>query len=247
MARVPGFDSSTLSCYIGQPYGAREKGVKLGRGTVDAIFFDLDGTLMDTDNQAVESLAIRLRRLHVPRPESTARRLIMASERPVNALMTLVDLLGLDDGLLGFTDLLRRYRGLRNAPDFRIISGAGHMLKQVKEHCALGVVTTRSLRETEEFLEKHNLRSHFDIIVTRETTWRLKPHPAPLRFATQTLGVAPERCIMVGDTTVDMKAARRAGMAAVGVLCGFGAHRNLSKAGAHVIIEHTSEIVQLLS
>ena len=221
--------------------------MNLGKDTVDAIFFDLDGTLMDTDNQAVESLASRLRRLRVPHPESMARCLIMASERPGNALMTLVDLLGLDDVLLGFTNLLRRYRGLRNAPDFRIISDVEHMLNQVKEHYTLGIVTTRSLREAEAFLEEYNLRSHFDIIVTRETTWRLKPHPAPLRFAARALRVAPERCIMVGDTTVDMKSARRAGMAAVGVLCGFGAHSNLAKAGAHMIIEHTSEIAQLLS
>jgi len=214
---------------------------------VDAIFFDLDGTLMDTDNQAVESLANKLRRLHMQHPKSMARRLIMASEPSGNTLMTFVDILGLDDALLGFTNRLRRYRGLRNAPDLPIIAGADHMLDQAKEHYTLGVVTTRSQREAALFLEQHNLLSHFDIVVTRETTWRLKPHPAPLRFAAQALSVAPERCIMVGDTTVDMKAARRAGMIAVGVLCGFGMRSNLERAGAHVIIEHTSEIAQLVN
>ena len=41
----------------------------LDKDRVDAVLFDLDGTLMDTDDQAVESLARRLERLHWPHPQ----------------------------------------------------------------------------------------------------------------------------------------------------------------------------------
>jgi len=220
--------------------------VKLTKDTVDAIFFDLDGTLMDTDDHVVESLARRLERWHIPHPGKAARCLIMASEPPGNALMTLVDLVGLDNTLLGLTNRLRLYRGLRNEPDFRIMSGVKDMLDQLREYYKLGVVTTRSQREAEVFLEQYKLHSHFQIIVTRDTTWRLKPHPAPLRFAARALNVPPHRCVMVGDTTVDMKAAHRAGMIAVGVLCGFGERSKLTQAGAQVIVEHTSQIGEIL-
>jgi phosphoglycolate phosphatase-like HAD superfamily hydrolase len=60
------------------------------------------------------------------------------------------------------------------------------------------------------------------------------------------LGVPVERCAMVGDTTVDVKAARRAGAWAVAVLCGFGEREELERAGAHVILEHTAQLSSLL-
>ncbi|MBL7063321.1 MAG: HAD family hydrolase, partial [Anaerolineae bacterium] len=90
------------------------------------------------------------------------------------------------------------------------------------------------------------LRDLFDALVTRESTWRLKPHPAPVRHAARLLGVPVEQCAMVGDTTVDVKSARRAGAWAVGVLCGFGEREELERASAHVVLEHTAQLTSLL-
>ncbi len=218
----------------------------LDKDTVEAVLFDLDGTLMDTDDQAVETLARRLQRLHWPRPHRAARRLIMASETPGNVLMTLLDVLGLDAPLTAFTDRLRRWRGLRTRDDFRIVAGAEEMLTALNGRYRLAVVTTRGMDEAETFLAQHDLRDTFEVLVTRESTWRLKPHPAPIRHAARLLGVPVERCVMVGDTTVDVRAARRAGAWAVAVLCGFGEREELERAGAHVVLEHTSHLSSLL-
>jgi HAD superfamily hydrolase (TIGR01549 family) len=209
---------------------------------IDAILFDLDGTLMDTDDQAVERLARQLERLRFPHPDRTARRLIMASETPGNALMTVVDMLGLDAPLMEFTNNLRRWRGLRTQTDFRIIAGIEEMLTQLDGRYRLGVVTTRGQSEADSFLEQHGLRGLFEIVVTRESTWRLKPHPAPVQHAARLLGVPAERCAMVGDTTADVKSARRAGAWAVAVLCGFGEREELERAGAHVVLERTADL-----
>ena len=218
----------------------------LDRNKVQAILFDLDGTLMDTDDQAAEKLAHRLQRLRWPYPHRAARRLIMATETPGNGLMTLLDMVGLDAPLMAFTDRLRRWRGLHTRGDFRIVADAQEMLATLNGRYRLAVVTTRSLAETEAFLDQHNLHGIFETLVTRESTWRLKPHPAPIRHAARLLGVAVERCAMVGDTTVDVKAARRAGAWAVAVLCGFGEREELERAGAHVTPEHTSHLSSLL-
>ncbi len=218
----------------------------LDRDAVDAVLFDLDGTLMDTDDQAVEALARWLQRLRWPSPHRAARRLIMASETPGNALMTLLDVLGLDAPLAAFTGRLQRWRGLRTRADFRIIAGAEEMLAEMKGRYRLAVVTTRGLREAETFLAQYELRDLFDAVVTRESTWRLKPHPAPVQHAARLLSVPVERCVMVGDTTVDIKSARRAGAWAVAVLCGFGERGELEQAGAHVILEHTLHLSSLL-
>jgi phosphoglycolate phosphatase-like HAD superfamily hydrolase len=218
----------------------------LDRDKVQAILFDLDGTLMDTDDQAVEKLVHRLQRLRWPYPHRTARRLIMATETPANALMTLLDMVGLDAPLMAFTDWLRRWRGLCTRDDFRIVAAAQELLTTLNGRYRLAVVTTRSLAETEAFLDQHDLHGIFETLVTRESTWRLKPHPAPIRHAAQSLGVSVEQCVMVGDTTVDVKSARRAGAWAVAVLCGFGEREELERAGAHVILEHTAHLASWL-
>ncbi|MDY6877682.1 MAG: HAD family hydrolase [Chloroflexota bacterium] len=218
----------------------------IDKDNVEAILFDLDGTLMDTDDQAVRSLARRLQRLHWPRPQQAARRLVMASETPGNVLMTLLDVLGLDASLNAFADRLRRWRGLRTQADFHIVVGVEEMLAELSGRYRLAVVTTRGLAEAEAFLDQYNLRGLFDVLVTRESTWRLKPHPAPVWHAARLLGVPVERCVMVGDTTVDVRAARRAGAWAVAALCGFGEQRELERVGAHVILEHTTQLLSLL-
>jgi phosphoglycolate phosphatase len=218
----------------------------LEQADVQAILFDLDGTLMDTDDQAVERLARGLQRLHCPRPRRTARRLIMASETPGNGLMTLVDVLGLDATLTAFTDRLRRWRGLRTRANFRAVAGVTEMLAALNGRYRLAVVTTRSRDEAETFLDQYDLQGLFDALVVRESTWRLKPHPAPIRHAARLLDVPVERCVMVGDTTVDVKSARRAGAWAVATLCGFGEREELEQAGAHVVLAHTSHLSALL-
>lgn len=219
----------------------------LDPAAIDAVLFDLDGTLMDTDDQVVENLALQLQRLGLPGLYRVARRLVMLAETPLNGLMTALDALGLDAPLLGIWRWLRGLRGAIDEPDYRLMMGAKAMLADLKQRYQLGVVTARGREDAEAFLDQHDLRGTFDVVVTRETTWRLKPHPAPIHEAAQRLGVPAERCAMVGDTTVDVKSARRAGAKALAVLCGFGQKAELERAQADVILNHISDLSALLS
>jgi len=218
----------------------------LQRETIEAILFDLDGTLIDTDDQAVEALARRLRRIRWPHPKRAARRLIMASETPGNALVTALDMLGLDAPLRALTDRLRRWRGLLTPADFRIVVGVDEALATLSQQYRLAVVTTRGRVDAEAFLAQYGLASLFESVVTSESTWRLKPHPAPVRYAARQLELAPERCVMVGDTTVDVRSGRRAGAQTVGVLCGFGERGELERAGADLVLETTADLGSVL-
>jgi HAD superfamily hydrolase (TIGR01549 family) len=216
------------------------------RDAVDAVLFDLDGTLIDTDDQAVERLARRLQKLRWPNPNNAARRFVMAAETPGNAFITLLDLFGLDTALKSLSDRLLSLRGLRTRANFRIMAGTDDMLGELSGRYRLAVVTTRDRTDTEAFLDQYSLNGLFEVLATSESTWRLKPHPSPVRYAAQQLGVHVERCVMVGDTTVDVKSARRAGAWAVAVLCGFGERQELERAGAHTILDHTAHLPSLL-
>lgn len=210
---------------------------------IDAVLFDLDGTLMDTDDQVVESLALQLQRLGWPALYRSARRLVMMAETPLNGLMTVLDALGLDAPVLRVRSLLRN---TSEEPDYRLMTGARAMLADLKRRYQLAIVTTRGRQDAEAFLAQHDLRDAFDVVVTRESTWRLKPHPAPIREAADQLGVSAQRCAMVGDTTVDVRSAKRAGAKAVAVTCGFGRKSELERAEADVILDRVSDLSSCL-
>lgn len=217
----------------------------LDPSAIDALLFDLDGTLLDSDDEGVEALARWLERLRVRDARHRARRIVMRLETPANALVTALDTVGLDTPLLGLSERLRHPRR-RTTPRFRIVPGADEALRLLAPSYRLAVVTTRGRRDARAFLEAFGLSDLFETVVTRESTWRLKPHAAPVRHAAERLGLPPHRCAMVGDTPVDMRSARQAGAWAIGVLCGFGERDELERAGAHLILDSPAELPGVL-
>lgn len=214
---------------------------------VQALLFDLDGTLADSDDQAVDALARRLRWMRWTDPRRVARHLVMACEAPVNGAITVLDKLGLDRPLTAWGRRIRSLRGRRGqTAHLRLMPGVPEMLAGLASRYQMAVVTTRVRRDARAFLAEYDLSNHFDALVTRESTRRLKPHPAPIFLAAHLLAIPVERCLMVGDTNVDVIAARRAGALAVAVLCGFGERAELQRAGAHAILERTALLPTLL-
>jgi len=214
---------------------------------IKAILFDLDGTLIDTDNVAVERLAGILRPLFGDRAGNFSRQFMMKMEAPGNLLIRALDALGLDEPAAGLTDWLRRRRGISSASDFQLIAGVEETVSALKERYALAIVTTRSRYQITQFLTQFpSMDAAFEVTCGLQDTRRLKPHPDPVLLAAERLDVPYEDCLMVGDTTVDIRAAIEAGAMAAGVLCGFGTREELEKAGAHLILESTSEILDIL-
>jgi phosphoglycolate phosphatase-like HAD superfamily hydrolase len=84
----------------------------------------------------------------------------------------------------------------------------------------------------------------FDVIVTRDDVRRLKPHPEPVLQAMEKLEAEADRCVMVGDTSVDVLAARAAGINSIAVLCGFGQRQDLKD--ADILLDSTTDLTQRL-
>lgn len=213
---------------------------------IKGIFFDLDGTLIDTDDAVLEALAGRLERFSSLLAQRNLRRFLrramLAAEGPVNHVVTLLDMVGLDDNLFSIGDRLRRLRGMAVRGRFVAVEGIVEMIHALSGIYDLGIITTRSRRDSSAFLQQFGLEDHFQVIVTREDTRRLKPHPEPIHYAVGLLGVSPTECAMVGDTAVDIISAKAAGSYAIGVLCGFGEREDLVTAGADLILEGTAQL-----
>jgi phosphoglycolate phosphatase-like HAD superfamily hydrolase len=120
------------------------------------------------------------------------------------------------------------------------------MLKEVGKRYPLAVVSARDGRTTNIFLEQFDLLPLFRCVATAQTCKHTKPFPAPILWAAQQMGVPAEACLMVGDTTVDIRAGKAAGAQTVGVLCGFGEEDELRRRGADLLLPSTAELAEAL-
>jgi HAD superfamily hydrolase (TIGR01509 family) len=214
---------------------------------VKAILFDIDGTLSDSDDQMVQSVERILKVFYRSNESchSLARWLVMAVESPGNFLYNLADRFDLDSLFIRLLNKKTR-RKKHRVRKYWIIPGVEALLIVLAAKYHLGVVSARDERTTLAFLRQFDLEKYFSVVVTSQTCRYTKPFPDPLLYAAECLAVEPGECLMVGDTTVDMKAAVYAGMQAVGVLCGFGRQRELERAGADQILQTTADLLNIL-
>lgn len=214
---------------------------------IRALCFDVDGTLSDTDDLYTDKVARFLPRFLFRDPQRAARRFVMWMEAPGNALLGMPDRFGLDDELVAVINWLSRHR-VKTWKRYLLIPGVDAMLAQLAERgrFPLAVVSARDEHGTRAFLDHFNLTRHFDVIVTALTAAHTKPYPDPIIYAAQKMGVAPESCLMIGDTTVDMRAGKSAGAQTVGVLCGFGEEEELKRSGADLILANTPMLADVI-
>ncbi len=127
------------------------------------------------------------------------------------------------------------------------VPGVVEALTLLAVHFPLAVVSARPERSTMAFLDGNHLSPLFKAIATGQTTRYTKPFPDPILWAARQLGVSPQTCLMVGDTTPDIRAGRAAGAQTLGVLCGFGDELELRAAGADDILASTANLPALFN
>jgi N-acetyl-D-muramate 6-phosphate phosphatase len=213
---------------------------------IRGLCFDIDGTLSNTDDYQVAELAALLRRLRFVRnPDRNARRLIMWVESPANGLLGLADTLGVDKAAIGLIEWIYRSRTKRG-PDMPLVPGVQDLLVALRDRFRLAIVSARDERSAKDFLEQAGLARYFDTVVTALSAEHTKPYPDPIRLAAHAMGVPAESCVMIGDTTVDIRAGKAAGAQTVGVLCGYGEEPELRRQGADLILPGTADLREVL-
>ena len=233
----------------------------LDRSRIDALVFDIDGTLADTDDHLVAQIAAVLDAVPFVsgrRAAQLARHLVMGAETPVNAAYAWIDRKGLDDELAAIKDLLsrarhQRYRSQEHPPEAAdedphdMVADVEEMLRDLAPRYPMSAMSTGGEARIRAFLDHHGVLRHFTAVAGAQTTPRMKPFPDPLVFVAEAMNVDPARCLVIGDTTVDMETARAGGAQAVGVLCGFGTEDELVRSGADHILATTSDLLALLA
>lgn len=233
----------------------------LDRARIQALVFDIDGTLADTDDHLVAQIAAVLDAVPFVsgrRAAQWARQIVMGAETPVNTAYAAIDRHGLDDELTAIKRLLQRAKAQRNRSEGHNPEAADHvphdmvpdvaeMLHTLAGHYPISAISTGDEPRIRAFLEHYEVLDLFTAVAGSQTTPRMKPYPDPLLYVAEAMGVAPEACLVIGDTTVDMETAAAAGAQAVGVLCGFGTEDELLREGALMTLPTTSDLLAVLA
>ena len=179
---------------------------------VDAVLFDLDGTLADTAPDLAAALnRVRVDRVLEPVPPARLRSSSSHGAR------------GLIGTGMGVAPDHPDYRELRDAflahyesalcVDTALFADVDAMLGEIESRkLKWGIVTNKATRYTMPLLDLLGLGGRAGVVVCGDTTPHTKPHPAPLLAAAAGLGIAPERCVYVGDAERDVAAGVAAGM-----------------------------------
>jgi len=98
----------------------------------------------------------------------------------------------------------------------RAVEGAEALLREVRKHASVAIVSNNMLQEQKEKLEFCRLAAHVDVLVVSEEAGVSKPEPRIFRIALDALRAGPENAVMVGDSwDADIVGAQRAGMRAI--------------------------------
>jgi phosphoglycolate phosphatase len=126
--------------------------------------------------------------------------------------------------------------------------GAFELLEFLKDRgIRMAVVSNKPQEFTDLILKKLDLWDFFEVALGPEATPNKKPHPEPLLKALGKMGAGPLEAVMIGDSTVDIEAARAAGML-VGVLThGYGTRDILSAADPDWMVDSLGEFIDILS
>ena len=214
---------------------------------IDAVLFDLDGTLIDS----APDLGAAADKMRTDRglpllPLEQYRPMAGAGARGMLGVA-----FGIAPGHADFEvlkeEFLKNYEACMTERTYAF-EGVAHLIAQLDQAgLKWGVVTNKSERFALPLIRAMSLFNTAQTIVGGDTTPHAKPHPAPLLEAARQISVAPERCVYVGDDERDIIAGRAAGMPTVAAAYGYlGAMPDTAHWNADATIATPAALLTLL-
>jgi len=204
----------------------------------DAIFFDNDGILVDTEPLFLRATQEILATVGV---NLTAEDYHEISMRWGGTVFDLATARGISDDEIRS---LRRRRSRRYSElidrGVRIFDGVAQTLERLHGVLPMAVVTTSDRGHFDRIHRQTDLIRHFDFVIAQGDYSHEKPHPEPYLVAAARIGVAPERCLAIEDTERGLRSATAAGMCCIAI------PNELSKAGnfkeARMVLDSMCEL-----
>ncbi len=203
------------------------------------IFFDLDGTIVDSRDAYVEAARTAFQAMgQEPPPAKTAleipRRL--EQKQPINDIVK-------TDIHKFLTVYLRTYYAI-SAEKTKPIPDIATALETLSKKAKLALITMRNVPKKAIIKElKHfGIAKHFTHIITALDTHKPKPSPEALIKTVKAIDLQICDCIIVGDSVNDIKAGKAAGAKTVAVLTGLFTRQELTKENPDLILKNATKL-----
>jgi HAD superfamily hydrolase (TIGR01509 family) len=203
---------------------------------VQAVLFDLDGTLVDSERESAEAMARVLAREGLTVTQQQRDFVVGHSWNEIYALLRA------DFGAalrLDLTAVIDRSAAERvhviAEQGMTIMPGAVAAVERIGARWAKAIVTGSSRAEAGQALAALGLVAAFPVVLAAEDYAQGKPSPAGYLAAATRLGAAPARCVVLEDSAAGIAAGRAAGMTVIAIRAGnFAGH---DQSGAHHIVD----------
>lgn len=184
---------------------------------LQAVVFDFDGTILDTETPDYQTWQKVYRRYGVDLPLEVWLQCVGGGTGEFEPGDYLESLIGrpLDRRRLRAE---RREQYMARVAEQSVLPGVTELLAEAERRKLKLAVASSSDREwVENHLQRLTLRGHFAVVVTADDVERVKPDPALYRLAAERLGAAPARTLAIEDSYNGMLGAQRAGLRCVSV------------------------------
>ena len=164
-----------------------------------AVLFDLDGTIIDSNNAIFETYTQVAKRLGAEPPDIEVLRGLLGQPSNLNLPILFGD--NKDARPIYNEVVIKTHENLPTLPHVK------ETLEKIE--LPMGIVTSKRKANAIEVLGE--LYEKFDVLITPEQTVKQKPDPEPMHLACKKLSVKPEECVYIGDTVRDYKTAMNSG------------------------------------
>lgn len=182
------------------------------------VLFDLDGTLIDSTEAIVEGFYMSFEAHKKSPPKIEDIKKLVG-----NPLEIMFAGLGIEDSMItSYVDAYKKHYRTIATQKTRLLEGAKESVEQASEFARVGVVTTKTRRYSLDILEHLGLGDAFETVVGRECVTNPKPHAEPILVALKRMGIEKNGVFLIGDTMLDLLAAKEADIDFVGVMGIYG-------------------------
>jgi len=208
-----------------------------------AVLFDLDGTLVDSERENVESVVLAVRKLGAEMTAAEKAFVVGHSWNEIHAMVTESHRLAVPmDALIA--SAVDEKRALMRVSGYRALGGAVETVRRLARRSKLAVVSGASRAEVGDAVDGIGLRAEFAVLLGAEDYTRGKPEPEPYALAMRMLDAPPARSIAIEDASPGIASAHAAGARVVAVRAGNFSGYDLS--AADVVIDTLHELTDEL-
>ena len=205
---------------------------------INTVLFDLDGTLIDTNELIIESF------LYTLNPEKYKRNDVLPFMGPT--LRETFEAINPEK----VDEMITTYRQFNLANHDTLVKEFPHVFETIQAlkqaGVKIGIVTTKVLQTVEKGLKLTKLDPFFDVVVALDHVQKAKPDPEPVLKALELLGSKPVEAIMVGDNSHDILGGKNAGTMTAGVAWSLKGKEFLLGFKPDYLLEDMTDLLEIL-